>query len=490
MLDTDPTDRVSGTKVFEDSQNALAAVNGIYRLFNTYKWGSGWEDENGGLSAYILTFSLKGDDHLMDDAGSGWFFFDYAFDTQGDWTRKDGHQYQMWNFFYTIISNANYIIANEGELPGDPSLADYVIGQAYAIRSMAYMWLVQIYAQSWDSDSPGVPIYTLPTMAGTTGEPRGTVAALFQQASDDIDRAIELLEQSGVAQQHRSHIDKYVAYGLKARHAMVEKDYPTALTYAEKALEGRAEVTSFSNIRNVNDISKPNVLWGIAIQTDQSMGGPDIYYHMDAGSGSTYSAARHLIASGLYDLIPQGDARRAWWTEPLPQSNWGEAGTKDGAKRSYCQTKLVFLDASAQTGDHILMRAEEMALIAAEAACHSENWVDAKRYVSMVGEKRMDDYAVRLANRTNSKSYNSDVNAPPVTLMEEILFQRRVELWGEVPRLFDINRLGLGINRDYSGSNHTVKAVYPPYDPDLILWIPQTEFDGNENMDPSRDQNP
>lgn len=490
MLDTDPTDRVSGTKVGEDAQNALAALNGTYRLFNKYGWGSDWEPENGGLAAYILTFSLKADDHLMDDEGSGWFFYDYAFDTQGDWTHKAGHQYQIWNFFYTIISNANYILANEGDLPGDSDLVDYVIGQAYALRSFAYMWLVQVYAQSWDVTAPGVPLYSEPTVAGTEGAPRGTVQDVFTQANDDIDRAIELLERSSISQQHRSHIDKYVAYGIKARHALVQKDWPTALTFAEKALEGRAQVANFPEIRTVNDISKPNVMWGFGVQSDQAIGGADIFYHMDPNSESTYSQARHLVATGLYNLIPANDARKEWWTEPLPEEDWGEAGTSTGSMRDWCQTKLMYLDATASTGDHIWMRAEEMALIAAEAACHAENWSDARDYVAIVGDLRMANYAARLSNRTNSKNYNSDVNAPPSTLMEEILFQRRVELWGEVPRLFDLIRLGLGIDRDYSGSNHTVKVTYPPYHKDFLLWIPQSEFDGNENMDPSRDQNP
>lgn len=42
--------------------------------------------------------------------------------------------------------------------------------------------------------------------------------------------------------------------------------------------------------------------------------------------------------------------------------------------------------------------------------------------------------------------------------MDEILFQRRIELWGESGRIFDLQRLGLGYNRTYAGSNHTQKV--------------------------------
>lgn len=492
MLDTDPTDRVSGSAIFGDAQNALTAVNGIYRTLYSGGWGSGWNDENGGLPAFILVFDLYAEDHIMDGSGSGWYWYDYNYGTWGDYTHKAGHQYQIWNFFYTIISNANYIIANEGTLPGDPDLADYVIGQAYAIRSFAYMWLVQTYQQN-DPSKPGVPIYVDPTVAGSVGNPRGTVQNVYDQANSDIDKAIELLERTSVAQMHKSHIDKYIAYGIKARHAMVQKDYPTAFSSAVKALESPATVASFTDVRTVNDIKKNNVLWGLGIQTDQALGNWDIFSHMDADTKNTYSKARHLVSSWLYDQLPATDQRKAWWTAPLPQSEWGVAGTENGSKRSWVQTKLVFIDVAAKTGDHILMREEELTLIAAEAACHLSNFTVARNYVSMVGSMRDTQYATRLAGFTDSKEYNQNTNGTLSTLMDEILFQRRVELWSEVPRMHDLQRLGLGFNRNFEGSNHTQKIPTVntnPASPAFILWIPQAEFDGNENMDAITDQNP
>lgn len=492
MLNTDPTDRVSGTAIFSDAQNSLTALNGIYRLMYTGGWGSGWNDENGGLPAFILVFDLMAEDHIMDGSGSGWFWYDYLFDTWGDYSHKSGHQYQIWNFFYTLISNANYILANEETLTGDENIKNYVIGQAYAIRSFSYMWLVQTYQQN-DPGKPGVPIYTEPTVAGSIGNPRGMVQQVYDQANSDIDKAIALLENTNVAQMHKSHIDKYVAYGIKARNAMVQKDYPTAQTFAEKAMGSSASVAPFSDIRHVNSATAKNVMWALVIQTDQALGNWDIFTHMDADSKNTYSKARHLVSSWLYNQLPDTDKRKAWWTAPLPEEEWGTPGTEDGSKRSWVQTKLVYIDAVAKTGDHILMREEEMALIAAEAACHQGKYAEARNFVKMVGNQRDSEYEARLATFTDSKTYNSNTNAPLTTLMDEILFQRRVELWSEVPRLHDLQRLGLGFNRNFDGSNHTGKIPSVntnPSSPAFILWIPQAEFDGNENMDANTDQNP
>ena len=79
------------------------------------------------------------------------------------------------------------------------------------------------------------------------------------------------------------------------------------------------------------------------------------------------------------------------------------------------------------------------------------------------------------------------------TLMDEVLFQRRIELWGEAGRLFDIKRLGLGFDRDFAGTNHSqlLKTISTaPKSKEFVLPIPQQEFDGNENMDIETDQNP
>ena len=73
FLDTDPTDRVSGTAIFSDSENAMTAVNGLLRLLYIGGWGSSWAHENGGLPAYILVMDIKAEDHPMDGSGSGWY---------------------------------------------------------------------------------------------------------------------------------------------------------------------------------------------------------------------------------------------------------------------------------------------------------------------------------------------------------------------------------------------------------------------------------
>lgn len=506
FLETGPTDSTSGEVIFENAESALCAINGMYRAMYKGNWTSNWEPENGGITAYTLIFDLYAEDHIMDSQGSGWFYYDYAYNTWGDYDSNASHSYGIWNFFYTLICNANYVIANETDLTKDgaeiPADWKYVLGQAYAIRSYAYMFLVQAYQQNGGPANdarrqlPGVPLYTEPTVAGSEGHGRGTVQNVYDQANTDIDKAIKLLSECGKTQMHPSHIDLNVAYGLKARTALVQRDYAAALAAAEAAMD-ESKVWGMGDVKEVNDAAAKNVMWGLAVQSDQSIQSWDIFDHMSADGKSTYSAARHLIANWLYNQIPAGDVRLAWWTPEIPEETWGEAGTENGSFRSWCQKKIVWKDAATSVGDHILMREEEMYLIAAEAACHLSQFSDARKYISVIGNNRMgkEEYGSRLAGFTDSNKYNDNTVANLVTLMDEILFQRRVELWSENPRMFDLQRLDLGFHRDWDGSNHTEPLNYAPYNtnahsPQFIFWIPQAEFDGNENMDPAKDQNP
>ena len=113
--------------------------------------------------------------------------------------------------------------------------------------------------------------------------------------------------------------------------------------------------------------------------------------------------------------------------------------------------------------------------------------------MSAVGSLRDSNYAERLASKSDSKELNSNTTGAILSLMDEIFFQRRVELWSENPRLFDIQRRGLAFNRAWPETNHTntcTAYTTKPGSANFILWIPQAEFDGNENMDADRDQNP
>lgn len=492
QLETNPTDKVTGPVMFKDANGAETAMNGIYRATYVAGWGSDWGTENPGFVGIYLAGDLMAEDHLIWSQGQGWFYEDYRLNVRQDYTHKAGRPYQFWNIHYTLISNCNYIIAQVPAASGDPKLLNSILGQAYAMRAYCYFQLIQLYQQTYkgNESAPGVPLYIEPTTSSSEGKPRGTVEEVYKQINLDIEEAIKLLKESGIAQKHPSHIDYYIANGIKARVCMVQQRYEDAIAAAKEALTkpGLTAVISASTLLGFNNAEFTNVLWGVEITADQTSGFASLFSHLDADAEGMYAEkAQHCISSWLYENLPDTDERRSWWRGDL-----GEDATGVGSVVSYCQLKFRFADTADRTGDYIYMRAEEMLLIQAEAECHLGNYGQARTLISQLGSNRDSEYAERLAKFQDSSSYNENTIAPLRTLMDEILFQRRVELWGEQGRIFDLQRLKLGYNRDYEGSIHTELVKDKDTNAgskEFIMTIPQSEIDGNASIN-AGDQNP
>lgn len=486
-LDTEPTDKTSGSLIFSDVSSAETAINGIYRMLYMVGWSEGYWQENNGQTAIQLLADLMGEDHLMNEMGGGWFYMDYRLN-DAEYFNNSGRSYSVWNFYYTIITNVNYILASEETMGGDPDAIKSLMGQAYAMRAFSYFYLIQLYQQTYkgNENAPGVPLYTEPTLAGSVGQPRGTVQGVYDRINADLEKATDLLK--GLPQSHISHVDYYTAKGFQARVALVQHDYETAAAAAQEALtKSTLTLLPVSDLGGNNSADLKDVMWGVKISADQSSQLYGFFAFMDADVPQSWaSQGRQCISAGLYNLIPETDSRMDWFRGKL------EANEAGNSRTSYCQLKFKMRDQTTATGDYIFMRAEEMVLIKAEAECHQGLYSQARTTIKQLGELRDSHFAERLAQRIDANTYNEDTNAPLTTLMDEILFQRRLELWGEAGRIFDLQRLGLGYNRDYPGSNHSDKLQTKDTkagSPLFIFPLPQSEIDGNENIT-NADQNP
>ena len=122
-------------------------------------------------------------------------------------------------------------------------------------------------------------------------------------------------------------------------------------------------------------------------------------------------------------------------------------------------------------GDYIYMRASEMVLIEAEAYAHLGNGSKAATVLKELMSKRDPQWS------------ESSVD------VEDVYLQRRIELWGEGFTYFDLKRLNKGINRNYQGTNHRYRLVYPAHDVVWTYQIPQSEIQENDLISES-DQNP
>ena len=485
LLETEPTDSMSGSTFMSDATKALIPLNGIYRSMYTAGWSTtGNTHQCFGISAYNLMAEVMGDDFIMGAQGSGWFWFDAVYNVKGRFTSSSWRSYDLWMAYYTWIANANYIIAAEETMEGSSEDVGYVIGQAYAIRAYSYFMLAQTFARNYNfSSDPCVPIYNEPTMTSTTGKPRETVAKVYEQIDSDINHAIELLSKSK-SQRHPSHMSYAVAQGLKSRICLVEEKWDDALAAAKEAIAtSGCRILPVNQWMGTNSVDAANVMWGAQIVSDQTGMYASFFSHMSQDISYGQRAPKQ-ISSWLYNKMSPTDTRRAWW-DPNDETYSSANG--------YIQHKFDFADLQTWMGDYIWMRIEEMYLNAAEAACHKGDDATAKQYLMDLMSQRDPNYSTNKTGNALGK-LTTDVTG---SLLEEILIQRRLELWGEDGRIYTIRRLHQGFERTEANGwpsgllipTHKAAAA----DPNSYLWvltIPQAEFDGNENMDINKDQNP
>jgi hypothetical protein len=126
-----------------------------------------------------------------------------------------------------------------------------------------------------------------------------------------------------------------------------------------------------------------------------------------------------------------------------------------------------------------LMRVEEMYLIEAEATAQ----VDVE-----AGKNLLVAFMAYRDPKYSTEGLVSSVEA----VVDEIIWQKRVELWGEGVVFYDFKRLGLGINNGYAGTNVptdsrvNVKGVAPWWN----FCIPESETYQNGALVGKNNPNP
>jgi hypothetical protein len=262
--------------------------------------------------------------------------------------------------------------------------------------------------------------------------------------------------------------------GIASRIALVKEDWANAKKYAEEAIAASGcKVGAVGSITGMNSVGYDDVMWGAKIQSDQAGMYASFFAHMDPVVSYAKNAPKQ-ISRWLYAKMGAKDERLAWWN---PAEN-------------YLQKKFSFSNAATWEGDYIWMRVEEMYFNAAEAACRLGDEATAKKHLTAVMSKRDADYKCEKSGTALGKLTTDDTGS----LLEEILIQKRIELWGEMGRTFDIRRLKQGFKRDsaHGWPSGLLLPNRPTTNPENYMWvltIPQAEFDGNENMNVDKDQN-
>lgn len=474
-LETAPTDQVDNSAVFTTTSNANTALNGIYR----YMFERNGDQNRPGVGGIFLNFEFMGDD--IGQTTATWFT------NEGSWNshRADNSTMTSYSYriFYRIIGNANYIIDNIDGATGGDAEKNRIKAEALTLRAYAYSYLVQMYGKRYNAAAKPNAQLGVPLLISSTdsSKPRATVEEVYAQINKDLDAAIALNISTRV---NKSHINVSVAQGLKARVALTMQDYPNAIKFAKDVIDANlfplmtvaAYQTGFNDAPSLSE-----VMWASMPAADQADTFGSFFSQIAYNANTTYMRGNpKRINSATYNKISNTDVRKKMW-EPAPNATNFPLPATNFQRVNFMSRKFsVKVVGQPTLGDVPLMRSAEMFLILAEAYANTPGSEALARTTLFNLVSRRDPSAVISTNTGQA-------------LIDEILLNRRVELWGEGFRWLDLKRLNLPLDRTATAFPNFIPLTMsgtvsiPAGDPKWEFLIPRAEIEANTNIGP---QNP
>ena len=462
FLETVPSTSVSDQSVFTSIAGAQAALNGCYYQMRAYSGGGANRQADWGIPSLQMISDVMADDIIV---WGGWYCYTYNYwgETRGDIFRAS----QLWTFHYRLINNVNSVLAYIDDIPGDQQAKNHIKGQALAMRGWAYFNLARFFQHTYAiaKDMPGVPIYTEPTTDQTEGKGRGTVADTYKQVLADLTAAEPLLEGYNRGSL-KNNINQAVVQGILSDVYLTMEDWANAETFAKKAMANYPMTSNDDFLAGFSDINTASWIWGMEQSEEQNMGdySPYAMWYIgrdDRGYGY-WSFKCFFLAQAFVDTFDANDIRAS-------QFGW---------EWDMVHYTLKFRDNEEGRGSIVIMRTEGMLLNAAEALCRQGKDDAAKELLWTLQDMRQTPRSVSTGDE----------------LLEEILLERRKELYGEGYGLFDMLRNQKPLLR---GSNHWVGGGDTPFPANswrFIFQIPRGELLNNKALKddiwPAGDQNP
>ena len=473
FLETTTSEGIGELAAVQTDQDLMNIVNGMHRkMYTRTTYGQGYVGWTGGM----IMFDSMADDVVHTGTALSWHISGVRWLNQNIDTSTEVAY--PWRFFYDHINNANTIIngaAKAESTTGNNNLKEQALGEAYAYRAWCYFQLVQIYSQRYvkGGNNNGLGV-VLRLTVGDEPIARGTIEEVYNQIHKDLNESISKL--TGKSKMNNSHFNVNIAKGIKARVYLTQEEWTLAAQYAKEARQSYTLMSAAEYTAGFNDYTNKEWMWGSQIITDQTdrFGNYGAFMSRNFNS-TTIRTAPKAIYVPLFNKFPATDIRT---------KNFDPTGKhvllnlpSNFQKRPYTSQKTLAVSTSDSRADVPYMRAAEMYLIEAEALARNSKETESKLIY-------------------NQFMQNRDVGYTPTTnigtvYINEIMDSRRIELWGEGFRWFDLKRLNLPLVRNNLGSNHigsVINSVFevPSTDKRWIFKIPRQEIDAN----PLCEQNP
>ena len=426
----------------------------------------------------------------------------------------------VWYNYYPQIKSCNDII---GAAKGS-ELNRNAEAFARTYRALFYLDLARmfecLYAEApnnkqYEAEQAAVAGLTVPIVTEDTDEakaknnPRATREEIFKFIFDDLAIAEEYL--ADYKQTAPTNPTLAVVYGLYARAYLWlggfedglngelpegNAAYALAAEYARKAIDakGGAIMTEaeWTNPTTGFNVYASSWMWALVQSADTIINNLfQFTAHMSPEAAYGYGPlAQPSIASADYNRLSKTDFRKK--VVKGPNTTWAEFEPYTLIDESEFDTFapwtcFKFRPAAGERNAYKtagatvlpLMRCEEMYFIEMEAVCHTQG----------------DDAGWQLLNAFMANR-DSNYICPTADILDEIIFQKKMEFWGEGILMYDLKRLNYGFDATKS-ENYAADARFKS-EGRLPWWtycIPQAETQINlaidkNNPDPTQAYDP
>jgi hypothetical protein len=503
FLDIRPQQSVFTEDVFSSLPTARAAVNGLYSLMQSYSYY--------GRDAMVIPEVIS--DNMTRSVRTGNRYTGMNTMTH---TATDANVSRMWNQMYQVVTNANAIIANEEKLkaiitPLQQEEFGQLIGEAYAVRALAYFDLAKFFSRPLKHTADGshlcVPLVLNPiTKVDEVVYPaRNTAAEVYAQIDKDINEAIKRLPATGNVYNSGSinsaffkiRLNRWGTLALRARVAIFKEDWPTAVAASTEVINsGKYSLFTYGSM--VQDFRTPNNNESIFEVTNNTNDNPgtDSYAYLSSQGGygellGTNTAMNNRSTSttlttfrSLYESYTPTDVRRQFIALGDRNSIGGERNVPLCLKYTNIVTYLENIKVM-RIAEMYLSRGEALARLAVQnnsAASLTSSLAD----INLIRKSR--DTA------SSTRPYNASLLATPpagairaTAFLDSIIVERRKEFALEGQRIFDLNRTKTNYVKINSAGNAASRliqytATTSSYYYRTILPIPVSQVQNNPKM--------
>ncbi|QZE13208.1 RagB/SusD family nutrient uptake outer membrane protein [Halosquirtibacter laminarini] len=466
------TSKLEADKVYSNASSIKATRIGIYNLL------AGKNNSTGSLyqAGMPLCGSFVSNDVVY---GNKWnqTFSDVAALKNSATT---GWSATVWEQTYGITEVCNSIIKNEENIEKavGKDLKDFYLADAKAVMAMVYSDVARFYANAYHVDNgKSLAIPFVDYVDYSVKPKRNTLDEIYKKSIALFNESLKSLQG---CDNNQNYMNTNAVHALLSRIYLDMHNWDMAQKEAKMAMEGVTLMSSEEYATGISHISSETILAFSNTKVLRSIYRDFFSYH------DTYDGMGEdlLINKSLVKKFGSNDLRTAFFIQQPNYNAYYPYKGKDGgysAAAGYMKSHDAYsaggkfprrgavlrkdIQGDLAVGDYNYIRGAEMVLVQAECFARMGKNTEAQNLLFDI-QKRSIKGAVKSGSTGD-------------TLLEEILLEKRKELFGEGHDMREVLRLGKGLVRD---ETNVIPETIPDGSQRFRWHVPEREQDINANL--------